>query len=115
MFWNTEQNCWVIQADMVSCEMDIGCLKMDFLGLKNLDILNLTVAYIKKAEGKVVDVKRLSDASDTKVIHEIYGKGNTAGVFQFESVGITKAMVNFQPESIDDVILMNAAYRPGPM
>lgn len=115
MFWNTEQNCWVIQADMVSCEMDIGCLKMDFLGLKNLDILNLALAYVKKSQGKVVDVSRLSAADDTAVIENIYGAGETIGVFQFEGAGITKAVTGFQPKTIDDVILMNAAYRPGPM
>lgn len=62
-----------------------------------------------------IKLSKLKEANDQNVIQHIYAEGNTDGVFQFESDGIKKALVNFKPHSIDDIILMNAAYRPGPM
>lgn len=115
MFWNTKKNVWVIQADMVSCEEDIGLLKMDFLGLKNLDIIRLAKAYIKRTNNFDVDFIQVNKADDKSVIQDIYATGNTIGIFQFESGGMKQTLRNFAPESIDDIILLNAAYRPGPM
>lgn len=115
MFWNDEKNCWVIESDMVECESTLGLLKMDFLGLTTLDILGTTLFYIRKTRGMNIKLAKLKEANDQNVIQHIYAEGNTDGVFQFESDGIKKALVNFKPHSIDDIILMNAAYRPGPM
>lgn len=115
LFYNDDAHCWVIECDMVSCEMDVGLLKMDFLGLKNLDIIKTAVFYTAKAERSKVDFNLLKQGDDTQVIQNIYGKGDTNGIFQFEGEGIKKALTGFKPTSIDDVILMNAAYRPGPM
>lgn len=115
MFWNTKKNTWVIQYDMVSCESDCGLLKMDFLGLRNLDIIMRAKNFIRKTEGGQVDYSNVLRADDTAVIDEIYGKGDTDGVFQFESGGMKQTLQSFVPKSIDDVILLNAAYRPGPM
>lgn len=115
MFWNDDKNCWVIQSDMVECESTLGLLKMDFLGLTTLDVLYTAIAYAKKTHGVNIRLSDLKAADDQDVIREIYAAGATDGVFQFESGGIKKSMVNIQPQSIDDIILMNAAYRPGPM
>lgn len=115
MFWNNEKNTWVIQYDMVSCESDLGLLKMDFLGLQNLDILVRTKSFIKKTKGSQTDFSAINDVNDAAVIDNIYGKGDTDGIFQFESGGMKQTLRSFVPKSIDDVILLNAAYRPGPM
>lgn len=115
MFFNDKKNCWVIQYDMVSCESDIGLLKMDFLGLRNLDIIMRTKSFIKKTKGSVIDFRKVNNADDNTVIDAIYANGDTDGVFQFESGGMKKTLQSFMPANIDDVILLNAAYRPGPM
>lgn len=114
MFWNDEKGTWVIQYDMVSCESDLGLLKMDFLGLQNLDIIMRTKSYIQKTRG-LTDFSAANNVNDAAVIDNIYGKGDTDGVFQFESGGMKQTLRSFVPKSIDDVILLNAAYRPGPM
>lgn len=115
LLWNDEKNCWVIECDMIECEATLGLLKMDFLGLTTLDILGTAIFYVRKTQKKRVCLTELKPADDVAVIQSIYAEGHTDGVFQFESEGIKKALVNFRPHSIDDVILMNAAYRPGPM
>lgn len=115
MFWNEEKHCWVVQYDMISCESDLGILKMDFLGLKNLDIINDAMQSIKTFDNTEVSVDTLQAANDPEVLRAIYAKGRTNGVFQFESGGMKRTLRDFQPSSIDDVILLNAAYRPGPM
>ena len=115
MFYNDEAHCWVIECDMVDSEATMGCLKMDFLGLKNLDIIKTSDFYIQKAEKVKVDFNKLKNVDDLKVIHDIYAAGDTNGIFQFEGEGIKKALLGLKAVTIDDVILMNAAYRPGPM
>lgn len=115
LFWNEDKHCWVIQCDMVECEKTLGCLKMDFLGLETLDILKTAIQYIKLTHHVQIHLKDLKRADDAAVIENIYGKAQTNAVFQFESEGIKQALLQFEPRSIDDVILMNAAYRPGPM
>ena len=115
LLYNEDEHCWVIELDKVDCEMTAGLLKMDALGLKNLDIIKAAIFYVKKAEGQQGDFEVLRKADDPRVFQNIYAKGDTHGIFQFESEGITKSLVNFNPKTIDDVILMNAAYRPGPM
>lgn len=115
LFWNEDKHCWVIQCDMVECEKTLGCLKMDFLGLETLDILKTAIQYIKRTHHIQIHLKDLKRADDAAVIESIYGKAQTNAVFQFESEGIKQALLQFAPRSIDDVILMNAAYRPGPM
>ena len=115
LLWNDEKNCWVIELDMVECEKTAGLLKMDFLGLENLDIINTAISYIYLTKGIRIHLNTLKGADDKKVIHNIYACGRTNGVFQFESDGIKQALTGFNPSSIDDIILMNAAYRPGPM
>ena len=115
MFWNEKKNTWVIQYDMVSCEADCGMLKMDFLGLRNLDIIMRCKSFIKKSKDIVIDSVAIEQADDESVITAIYGKADTDGIFQFESGGMKKILRSFSPKQIEDVILLNAAYRPGPM
>lgn len=115
MYWSEKANCWVVQADMVACEKTLGLLKMDFLALKNLDIIAKSAEIIRKNENKALDFTQIARAEDNTVIADIYGKGKTNGVFQFESSGMKQTLVSFKPNCIDDVVLLNAAYRPGPM
>lgn len=86
-----------------------------FLGLRNLDIIMRCKDFVKKAKGVVVDSVAVEQADDAAVIADIYGNGDTDGVFQFESGGMKKTLRSFVPKQIEDVILLNAAYRPGPM
>ena len=115
MFYNIDTNCWVIQFDMVSCEADAGLIKMDFLALKNLDILLRASRFIAATQKKAINFKVVNKADDANVIDSIYAHGKTNGVFQFESGGMKQTLKSFIPHSIDDIILLNAAYRPGPM
>ena len=115
LFWNEKKGVWVVQYDMVSCESDLGLLKMDFLGLKNLDIIMRCEAFIEKIHGTKPDSALIEKADDLNVISEIYAKGDTDGIFQFESGGMKRVLRSFAPKQIEDVILLNAAYRPGPM
>ena len=91
----------------------VGLIKMDFLGLKNLTIIKNCVAMLKKGRGIDVDVDHLP--LDDELTYKLFCEGNTVGVFQFESAGMQKYLRELQPHVIDDLIAMNALYRPGPM
>lgn len=102
----------------ITCPMGIaeekGLLKMDFLGLENLDIL--TDLIHETGDDSILDyTKRDALLSDKKVFRDIFDKGLTQGVFQFESDGMKKMMRDFSPDTFEDLILLNAAYRPGPL
>ena len=86
-----------------------------FLGLKNIDIAMRAKKFIRQTKGVNIDFASITKADDPEVISAIYAKGDTDGVFQFESGGMKKTLKSFAPKTIDDVILLNAAYRPGPM
>ena len=92
---------------------NVGLIKMDFLGLKNLTIIKNCVAMVKKGRGEDVDVDHLP--LDDELTYKLFCDGNTVGVFQFESAGMQKYLRELQPHVIDDLIAMNALYRPGPM
>ena len=91
----------------------VGLIKMDFLGLKNLTIIKNCVRMVKKRTGVDVDVDHLP--LDDELTYKLFCDGNTVGVFQFESAGMQKYLRELQPHVIDDLIAMNALYRPGPM
>ena len=91
----------------------VGLIKMDFLGLKNLTIIKNCVNMIKKVRGEDVDVDNLP--LDDELTYRLFCEGNTVGVFQFESAGMQKYLRELQPHVIEDLIAMNALYRPGPM
>ena len=90
-----------------------GLIKMDFLGLKTLSILKEAVENIRLTTGKVIDLDTIP--IDDPLTYELYQKGNTIGTFQFESSGMQKYLRELKPTVFEDLIAMNALYRPGPM
>ena len=90
-----------------------GMLKMDFLGLKTLTILKDTVENIRQSRGEDLDINSIP--IDDKETYELFSRGDTVGVFQFESDGMQKWLMELQPSRFEDLIAMNALYRPGPM
>ena len=99
------------QYDMKNLE-DLGLLKMDFLGLRNLTVINDTIELLKK-RGVKIKLEKIP-LNDNEVFN-LFSKGNTIGVFQFESNGMREYLKKLKPTSIQDLIAMNALYRPGPM
>ena len=92
---------------------NVGLIKMDFLGLKNLTIIKNCIRMVKKRLGEEIDIDHLP--LDDELTYKLFCDGNTVGVFQFESAGMQKYLRELQPHVIDDLIAMNALYRPGPM
>lgn len=92
---------------------DVGLLKMDFLGLKTLSIIKEAIENIKLSKGITIDVDKLP--LDDKATYELYSRGETTGLFQFESDGMKKYLRELKPTRFEDLIAMNALYRPGPM
>ncbi|MFA5917367.1 MAG: DNA polymerase III subunit alpha [Candidatus Gracilibacteria bacterium] len=92
---------------------DLGLLKMDFLGLRNLSIIKRTGKILKKNKNIDLDILGI-DLADKKVL-DIFAAGDTTGVFQFESDGMRMWLRNLKPTSFNDIIAMVALYRPGPM
>lgn len=92
---------------------DIGLIKMDFLGLKTLSIIKEALNNIKKSKGIDIDIDSI--AINDKKTYKLFSKGNTVAVFQFESAGMQKYLKELKPTQFEDLIAMNALYRPGPM
>lgn len=92
---------------------ETGLIKMDFLGLKTLSIIKEAVANIRQTHG--FDLNPDTIPIDDKKTYELYGKGQTVATFQFESPGMQKYLRELQPTVFEDLIAMNALYRPGPM
>jgi DNA polymerase-3 subunit alpha len=90
-----------------------GLIKMDFLGLKNLSIIKEALANIKLNHGVDIDIEKIP--IDDPKTYELYCKGRTSGTFQFESAGMQKYLIELHPTCFEDLIAMNALYRPGPM
>ena len=92
---------------------ETGLIKMDFLGLKTLSILKEAVANIKLTRGIELDLEKIP--IDDPKTYKLYSEGRTKGTFQFESAGMQKYLRELQPSTFEDLIAMNALYRPGPM
>ena len=92
---------------------ETGLIKMDFLGLKTLSIIKEAVANIKNTMGIDVDMETIP--IDDEKTYKLYCEGRTTGTFQFESAGMQKYLRELQPSTFEDLIAMNALYRPGPM
>ncbi|MCL4405341.1 MAG: DNA polymerase III subunit alpha [Patescibacteria group bacterium] len=103
----------ITQYEMHAVE-DLGFLKMDFLGLKNLTIIEETVKLIRE-NGKDVNVDVSKLPMDDKDTYKLLQDGETTGVFQFESSGMRRYMKDMKPTKIDDLIALVALFRPGPM
>ena len=90
-----------------------GLIKMDFLGLKTLSIIKEALLNIKKSRGIEIDIDRIP--IDDETTYRLYAEGRTIGTFQFESAGMQKYLRELEPSTFEDLIAMNALYRPGPM
>lgn len=92
---------------------DTGLIKMDFLGLKTLSIIKESIENIRDSKGIVLDIDKIP--IDDPITYQLYSEGRTIGTFQFESGGMQKYLRELQPTTFEDIIAMNALYRPGPM
>jgi DNA polymerase-3 subunit alpha len=92
---------------------ELGLLKMDFLGLSNLTIIKNTLRIIKKVYNKNIDIDSIS--LDDKKTYELLARGDTTGVFQFESAGMKRYLRELKPTTFEDIVAMGALYRPGPL
>jgi len=86
---------------------------MDFLGLKTLSIIKDAIDNIKKSKGIDINIDDLP--LDDKMTFELFSNGETTGIFQFESTGMKRYLRDLEPNRLEDLIAMNALYRPGPM
>lgn len=99
------------QYDM-KCVDQIGLLKVDLLGIRNLTVIDNTLAMLR-AKGIELDITKIPENDELTL--KLFSEGNTIGVFQFESKGMREYLKKLKPSGIDDLIAMNALYRPGPM
>ena len=90
-----------------------GLLKMDFLGLRTLTIIKDAVRFVKQNHGIELDIDAFP--LDDKLTYELFQRGETNGIFQYESAGMQKALRDLKPDQFNDLIAMNALYRPGPL
>jgi DNA polymerase-3 subunit alpha len=107
-----DSNWMQVQYDVNQIEK-AGLLKMDFLGLSTLTIMKDAIQLIKETTGTVIDVDQIP--FDDLKTYELFQRGDTNGIFQFESPGMQKYMRDLQPTQFGDLIAMNALYRPGPL
>ena len=91
----------------------IGLLKMDFLGLRNLTMIQDTLELVKKVHGAELDIMDLP--MDDRPTYELLSYGQTLGVFQLESSGMRELLRKLKPETFEDIIAVLALYRPGPL
>lgn len=111
--------CTAKDTDLYATQYDgshvesVGLLKMDFLGLKTLSIIKDALENIKRTRGVDLDIEQLP-LDDTKTF-ELFSNGETTGIFQFESTGMKRYLKELKPNRFEDLIAMNALYRPGPM
>jgi len=92
---------------------EVGLLKMDFLGLRNLTIIEKTLDWIKQTKRLNIDFHQIADHDEAT--YKLLCNGNTKGVFQLESPGITKVLKELKPSNFEDIVAVLALYRPGPM
>ena len=111
--------CTAKDTDLYATQYDgshvesVGLLKMDFLGLKTLSIIKDALENIKKSKGIEVDADHL-ELTDKKTF-ELFSNGETTGIFQFESTGMKRYLKDLKPNRFEDLVAMNALFRPGPM
>jgi DNA polymerase III subunit alpha len=110
--YKTNKDEIVTQYDMNGLE-SIGLLKMDFLGLTTLTVVDDALRLIQTSRGQTLDLDRLS--YDNPATYEIISKGLTSGVFQFESSGMRDILRRYKPSTLADLTALNALYRPGPL
>ncbi|MGB9707337.1 MAG: DNA polymerase III subunit alpha, partial [Microgenomates group bacterium] len=109
----TQYDMYCLDLNAVADQGAIGLLKVDFLGLRNLSIIEKALEYVYTTTGKKIDIHQIP--LDDKKTYELIGQGNTIGVFQLESSGMRQLAKNLKPTKISDISAMVALYRPGPM
>jgi len=114
----TKRDHIITQYDMYALDCNInddaiGLLKMDFLGLRNLTILQKSIDFVEEESGKKVDVSEIS--LDEPEVYKMLSKGETTGIFQLESAGMRRVARSLKPSRFSDIMAMVALYRPGPM
>ena len=108
----TDKSTIVTQYEMNAIQ-ELGLLKMDFLGLRNLDIIDACIRLVEKTRGVKVDIETLP--LDDPPTYELLQKGDTLGLFQLESPGMRRVLLQLKPTGFEDISAVNALYRPGPM
>jgi DNA polymerase-3 subunit alpha len=111
--YKTNKDEIVTQYDMVGLEK-LDLLKMDFLGLTTLTIIDDALKLIERHRGEKLRIEDFP-LDDAKTYQEVFSKALTSGIFQFESPGMRDILRRYQPDRLDDLIALNALYRPGPM
>lgn len=112
LHYNEDNDLFACECDMIEAE-EIGLLKMDFLGLKNLRVITNTLRAIKENTGEEIQIDKIP--FEPEVFEAIFATGSTNSVFQFESGGMKQMLRRFKPTCFDDLILLVACFRPGPM
>jgi DNA polymerase-3 subunit alpha len=107
-----DSEMWSTQFDNAVVE-DAGLLKMDFLGLKTLTLIKDTLKIVKAKHNVDIDIEAIP--LDDTATYELFQRGETVGVFQYESTGMQKYLKDLKPNEFSDLIAMNALYRPGPL
>ena len=107
-----DEGAVMVQHPMGDVEA-LGLLKVDFLGLRNLDVIEETLEIIRRTTGEEVDIRHIT--LDDKETLNLFARGDTFGVFQFESSGMQRMLQEVGPDRFDDLVALNALYRPGPM
>ncbi|MBI4008743.1 DNA polymerase III subunit alpha [Candidatus Roizmanbacteria bacterium] len=109
----TQYDMYCIDLNTVSDNKAVGLLKIDFLGLRNLTILEEAIGYVHKSLGSKIDIHKVP--LDNEKTFELVSRGETVGIFQLESSGMRRLAKDLQPTKITDIDAMVALYRPGPM
>ncbi|TSC55888.1 MAG: DNA polymerase III subunit alpha [Parcubacteria group bacterium Gr01-1014_18] len=110
--WDTDNKFIMTQYEMKAVE-DVGLVKMDFLGLRNLSMIGKSLEIIERTKGVKIDIYNIP--LDDKKTYQMLSKGHTYGVFQLSGDGMTKYLTELKPEKITDIMAMVALYRPGPI
>src|SRR3990172_5412244 len=105
--YKTNKDEITTQYDMLGIE-DIGLLKIDFLGLRTLTVIDDTLERLRKNKGINIDIEKIP--LDDKKVYELFSRGETVGIFQFESAGMRDYLKKLKPESLEDISAMNALY-----
>ncbi|MDR2807669.1 MAG: DNA polymerase III subunit alpha [Spirochaetaceae bacterium] len=114
LYWDPKSKSTATQFTMDMIE-DRGLVKMDFLGLKTLDLIKNATDLIRRRGGKYLNFSIEQISETDPVTYKMLGEGKSAGIFQFESGGMQNILRQAQPSKIEDLIALNALYRPGPM
>ena len=109
----TQYDMYCLDLNAVSDNKAVGLMKIDFLGLRNLTILEQALLYVQETTGKKIDIHDVR--LDDKLTYELISRGETIGVFQLESPGMRRLAKDLQPSKMSDISAMVALYRPGPM